>query len=136
MKQNEGLVGAVRFFACPLSPHVFAKNIVVRSGPIMFENPRYVSRAIADAVAVDIQQLVWALLDERVKSKEELDYLQVFDLAMESMMGECIQKVLHQQEQPFYENLTFHRTFSMPLTMTIWVIDDGDHTTMLLPSEY
>ena len=102
----------------------------------MFENPRYVSRAIADAVAVDIQQLVWALLDERVKSKEELDYLQVFDLAMESMMGECIQKVLHQQEQPFYENLTVHRTFSMPLTMTIWVIDDGDRTTMLVPSDY
>ena len=102
----------------------------------MFENPRYVSRAIADAVAVDIQQLVWALLDERRKSKEEMDYLQVFDLAMETMMGECLQKVLHSQEQPSYENLTFHRTFSMPLTMTIWVLDDGDRTTMLLPSDY
>ena len=102
----------------------------------MFENPRYVTRAIADAVAVDIQQLVWALLDERVKSKAEMDYLQVFELTMESMMGECLQKVLHRQELPSYENMTVHRTFSMPLTMTIWVIDDGDHTTMLLPSEY
>ena len=102
----------------------------------MFKNPRYVTRAIADAVAVDIQQLVWVLLDERVKSKAEMDYLQVFELTMESMMGECLQKVLHRQEQPPYENMTVHRTFSMPLTMTIWVIDDGDHTTMLLPSDY
>ena len=136
MKEKRGLRGRCLIFGSPLSPHLFAKSIVVKEWTIMFENPRYVSRAIADAVAVDIQQLVWALLDERVKSKEEMDYLQVFDLAMESMMGECIQKILHQQEQPFYENLTFHRTFSMPLTMTIWVIDDGDHTTMLLPSDY
>lgn len=28
----------------------------------MFENPRYVARAIDDADAVDIQQLVWAFV--------------------------------------------------------------------------
>ena len=125
------------YFCMPSKPSYFDKSMIVKGVEItMFENPRYVTRSIADAVAVDIQQLVWALLDERRKSKEEMDYLQVFDLAMETMMGECLQKVLHSQEQPSYENLTFHRTFSMPLTMTIWVLDDGDRTTMLLPSDY
>ena len=42
-----------------------------------------------------------------MKSKKERDYLQVFELTMEAMMGEYIQKILHRWGRLFWMSLVF-----------------------------
>ena len=61
----------------------------------------------------------------------EKDYLQIFRLSGET----GIQTIVHEQEQPEYrESVSFE--WNEPVNQKIYVIDDGDHCTMLLAEEY
>ena len=61
----------------------------------------------------------------------ENDYLQIFRLSGEN----GIQTIVHEQEQPEYrESVSFE--WNEPVNQKIYVIDDGDHCTMLLAEEY
>ena len=77
-----------------------------------------------------LQLFMWQCIDEMKVPK---DYLQVFEFTLEN--GK--QKIIHSQEQPEYK-----REYLLKLTDTpfyigkIFVIDDGEHSTMLLASEY
>lgn len=72
------------------------------------------------------------LLIDREKQNTQLDYLQIFRLSKEN--GK--QRIVHEQEQPKPFKKTY--VYRMPETFTgkIYVIDDGDHETMLLAEEY
>ena len=66
---------------------------------------------------------------------EPKSYLQVFDL---EPLGEFVQKMIHNQVRPEYT-----RDIYVPLPHDtkaamdkVFVIDDGDHSTMLLADEY
>ena len=60
------------------------------------------------------------------------DYLQVFRLSEH----EGRQKIIHSQEQPDYRDEIITPIFVSPVEAKIFVIDDGDHSTMLLANEY
>jgi hypothetical protein len=59
------------------------------------------------------------------------DYLQVFQLKPVGIL----QSITHSSEEPEY-----HMEYLLPLDTSIkeklYIIDDGDHSTMLLSSEY
>lgn len=59
------------------------------------------------------------------------DYLQVFKLSVED--GK--QRIVHSQEQPEYSH-TYLVDSDEAIAVSIFIIDDGDHSTMLLSSEY
>lgn len=59
------------------------------------------------------------------------DYLQVFRLSNDNGM----QKIVHTQEVPEYERVLILKSES-PITTKIFSIDDTNHSTMLLASEY
>lgn len=100
----------------------------------MFQNPRYLTRGVQASVPLDIQLLLWSLIEE-AREKTKLDYLQVFRLEVVGIQGVNLQSIEHHQEQPEYrENYILH--VSEPINITVWVIDDEDHSTMLLPDEY
>ena len=63
--------------------------------------------------------------------KVEKDYLQVFNLSVVN----GIQRVEHKQEVPDYQN-TYAVLVANPIDAKIFVIDDGDYSTMLLAEEY
>lgn len=78
--------------------------------------------------------MLWGLIDEMNVPDEEKDYLQIFKLRVRGK-NKDIQEIEHIQEEPEYKS--FHRFYTnCPVEATIYVIDDGDHCTMLLSNEY
>lgn len=94
----------------------------------MFDNPRYLTRGVSNYIPLELQIFMWQCIDNL---KVEKDYLQVFNLSVVN----GIQKVEHKQEVPKYQN-TYSVLVSNPVDAKIFVIDDGEHSTMLLAEEY
>lgn len=92
---------------------------------------RYITRGVENNVPLYLIMIMWELID-REKQNTALDYLQIFRLSTEDNK----QKIVHEQEQPKPFKKTY--VYRMPETFTgkIYVIDDGDHETMLLAEEY
>lgn len=63
------------------------------------------------------------------------DYLQVFDLSIVENDKKKLQKIIHSQEEPEYRK-EYILEFADPVETKIFVIDDEDHSTMLLAEEY
>ena len=62
---------------------------------------------------------------------EPRDHLQIFDL---EQVG-CMQSIAHRSEEPEYRKV-YLLPSDDPITEKLYIIDDGDHSTMLLASEY
>ena len=92
---------------------------------------RYITRGVENNVPLYLTMIMWELID-REKQNTALDYLQIFRLSTEDNK----QKIVHEQEQPKPFKKTY--VYRMPETFTgkIYVIDDGNHETMLLADEY
>lgn len=98
----------------------------------MFDSKnRYITKGIESSVSLYLIMILWELID-REKQNTKLDYLQILRLSKEN--GK--QRIVHEQEQPKPFKKTY--VYRMPETFTgkIYVIDDGDHETMLLAEEY
>ena len=94
----------------------------------MFNNQRYLTCGVDNTIPIELQLFLWDCVDQL---PEERDYLQVFDLEQVGTM----QSITHRSEQPEYRKVYLLPSES-PITEKIYVIDDGDHSTMLLSSEY
>ncbi len=95
----------------------------------MFDNERYITRGVGAEIPLWLQNLMWLALD--TMEVDQKDYLQVFTLSSDG--GK--QKIVHTQEEPPYEHEYIINT-DRGLTVKVFVIDDDDHTTMLLAEEY
>lgn len=104
----------------------------------MFEkkNNRYITRGIISTLSIQLQLLIWNLIDTLEQDKNiEMDYLQVFRLKRITDNETYNLVITHSQEVPPYEKkYLFH--IDNPIDMKIFVIDDGAYTTMLLADEY
>lgn len=96
----------------------------------MFNNGRYRTCGVVEEVPIELTILMFQLIDE-LKIKYELDYLQVFNLKV--VDGK--QVLIHKMEEPEYykEHIL---DIEAPILKDIFVIDDGQNTTMLLTREY
>lgn len=99
----------------------------------MFKNSRYATAGVQNLIPLTTQMLLWMMVDTMEVPRK--DYLQVFRLS--NVDGK--QKIVHSQEIPEYEKEhTFDASYIEAETVEtkIYIIDDGDHTTMLLAEEY
>ena len=97
----------------------------------MFNNERYCTCGITNEVPLTLQAILWQLIDEM--GVPEKDYLQVFKLSGSGNE----QIIVHEQEQPEYKREHRLEIVGTPIFVgKIFVIDDGDHTTMMKSSEY
>lgn len=94
----------------------------------MFTSPRYLTQGVQSEIPFELQLILWQLIDELPEPK---DYLQVFRL----FSSDDKQKVVHEQEEPEYKKDYVFKVDD-PVEANIYVIDDGDHSTMLLAEEY
>jgi len=94
----------------------------------MFNNKRYLSRGVNDTIPIELQLFIWACIDQL---PEQSDYLQVFDL---EQVG-CMQSITHRSEEPEYRKV-YLLPSDDPITEKLYIIDDGNHSTMLLAEEY
>lgn len=95
----------------------------------MFKNQRYITRGIKEIIPLSVQIAIWKCIDDM---EIEKDYLQVFELSPKN--GFVF--VVHRQEEPIYSK---EYILEIPLQISakkIFVIDDGEHSTMMLAEEY
>ena len=95
----------------------------------MFNNSRYLTKGVQTEIPFELQILMWGCIDSL---PQERDYFQVFELEIIN----CIQRIHHFSEQPEYSMEYLIPTIANPITAKIYVIDDGEHSTMLLAEEY
>ena len=94
----------------------------------MFTNKRYLSRGVDDTIPIELQLFMWDCIDQL---PEPRDYLQIFDL---EQVGD-MQSITHRSEEPEYRKVYLFPS-DKPITEKLYIIDDGDQSTMLLSSEY
>ena len=94
----------------------------------MFKTEKYLTCGVNETIPIVLQLIMWKMVADIPIEK---DYLQIFRLSGEN----GIQTIIHEQEQPDYRRTV---TFKTPaaITQKVYVIDDGDHCTMLLAEEY
>ena len=95
----------------------------------MFSNQRYLTRGVYSEIPLELQLFMWECIN---RLPENRDYFQVFKL--ENIND--IQRITHFSEQPEYRIEYLIPTIANPITAKVYVIDDGDHSTMLLAEEY
>ena len=97
----------------------------------MFEKNkgRYLTRGVNAEIPPELQIFMWGAIDRMPEPK---DYLQVFRLNVEN----GLQVIHHSSEQPEFDMTYILAAADTAVTEKIYVIDDGEHCTMLLASEY
>lgn len=95
----------------------------------MFSSKRYFTRGVQAEIPFDLQMFMWFLVTILPEPK---DYLQVFRLFVSDNET---QHIIHEQEEPPYHK-EFDLVFDVPVNAKVYIIDDGDHSTMLLAEEY
>lgn len=94
----------------------------------MFQNKRFLTRGVQAEIPIELQLFLWNCIDNL---PEERDYFQVF--ALKEIDGK--QHIHHFSEQPEYSK-EYQISTEKPITAKVYVIDDIDHSTMLLAEEY
>ena len=96
---------------------------------------RYISTKVNEEVDIRIQMIIWSMIDKlKCEGDVELDYLQIFKIRKEG------KKIVINQSQEVPE---YSCTYEIELEDTqiddeikVYVIDSGEYSTMLFPSEY
>ncbi len=102
----------------------------------IFTAKKCATRGIATEVGLDIQMLLWVMIDKRKKKGVQVDYLQVFELSIARKDGVVFQKVIHKQECPPTSDSYYLPMIETPMNITIWAMDSEEYCMMLLPEEY
>ncbi|WP_220797650.1 DUF960 family protein [Paraclostridium bifermentans] len=96
----------------------------------MFDKNRYLTIGVSEEIPLEIQILLWSMIGE-IKIKK--DYLQVFEI---EPIKNSLLKIEHRQEIPKYKKEHVVVNTGMNSKVKIFVIDDGEYSTMILSSEY
>jgi len=99
----------------------------------MFDGKRYATKGITETIPEYLQNLLWYMIE--IMDVPQKDHLQLFKLKEINDNGKVRQKITHIQEQPAYRKEHII-TVKGAVNAKVYVIDDGDHSTMLLPEEY
>lgn len=99
------------------------------------KNNRYVTRGVNEEVDIRLQLIMWSMIDKlKEEGNVELHYLQVFKIRKEE------NKIVISQSQEVPE---YSYTYEIELEdiqiddeIKLYVIDSGEYSTMLFPSEY
>jgi ABC-type dipeptide/oligopeptide/nickel transport system ATPase subunit len=95
---------------------------------------RYVTKGVNENLDIRLQIMIWNLINE-LKEQIEVDYLQVFNI---SQINKSRIKITQEQEVPEYkaEYEIERKDFTLESDVKIYVIDDGEYSTMILEEEY
>ena len=96
----------------------------------MFTNERYLTREVADRVPIEMQMLMWNLVEE---IEVEKDYLKIFELIPNS--SEFVE-IVHKQEIPEFTFNYIVKNFGLEAKMKLYIIDNGDYSMMMFSHEY
>lgn len=101
----------------------------------MFDK-QYSTREVAETLGLDIQIILWEMIDKWIKEDIIVDYLQVYELSIEFACGEVYQKIIHSQEIPNKIETLYYKNVSHPITAKIYIIDEGGNAVMMFSDQY
>ena len=97
---------------------------------------RYSTSGIATEMPTSLQACLWQSIDDWNAEDFPLDYLQVFKF---KKVADGLYAIEHTQEEP-ERTIVYYVGGDLEVESvvgkTVFVIDDGDHSTMLFASEY
>ena len=93
----------------------------------MFNSNRYITKGVQSEIPAGLQFFMWSC----ISAVPEPDYLQIFMLEADNEK----QKIVHEQEIPEFRR-EYHLPSENPINAKVYIIDDNDHSTMLLAEEY
>lgn len=96
----------------------------------MFDKDRYLTRGVSNEIPLEIQLLLWSMIGEVTVKK---DYLQVFEI---EPLNSNLLKIEHRQEVPKYKKEIIVSNAGINSKVKLFVIDDGEYSTMMLSEEY
>lgn len=97
----------------------------------MFEKEnRYITRAVLDVVPIEINLLLYDLIDELTIEK---DYLQIFEL---NLIGNDIVEIIHKQEVPNYECSIYICNKKLKEKLKLYAVDSIEYSTLMFSYEY
>lgn len=94
----------------------------------MSETKRYLTCGVDSTIQLELQLFLWEYVEHMPAPK---DYLQVFELKPVGIL----QSITHRSEEPEY-HMEYIIPMENPIAEKVYIIDDGDHSTMLLANEY
>lgn len=101
---------------------------------MFIKNNRYITRGINKKLDLRLQFILWNMIDSLKEEGNELDYLQVFKVR------KCKEKIMieHSQEVPKYKEnyVLILNDIEINEFIKVFVIDNGDYSTMMLAEEY
>ena len=66
---------------------------------------KFITIGVKENISLDIQLFMWNEIEKRINSKEQVDYLQIFNLTIiDEVLG--IVEIEHTQEIPEYRNIS------------------------------
>ena len=103
----------------------------------MFDkNTRLVTRGILEQLPTEILVQIWMSVDLQLNAGLKMDALQTFTF---ERVGNLVLAIWHTQQVPERKTVIYSEyksDFEKILNETVYVIDDGDHSTMLFATEY
>lgn len=91
---------------------------------------RYMTREIAEEIPLEINILIWSLIDSLTIEK---DYLQIFEL---NPIGKGIVEIIHKQEVPAYESYIYINNDDIKDKFKIYAIDSVEYSTLMFSYQY
>ncbi len=101
----------------------------------MFNNDRHISKDVQQAIPLELQIFMWDCIDNLQKQSIQLDYLQIFTFTKKRVDDIFLQEIQHIQEMPKYIE-TYNILSSESIDTKVYVIDNGEYSTMILHKEY
>lgn len=96
---------------------------------------KFITIGAKENISLDIQLFMWNEIEKRINSKEQVDYLQIFNLTIiDEVLG--IVEIEHTQEIPEYRNISIIKSKGVRINLKIYVIIESEYATMMLASEY
>lgn len=96
---------------------------------------KFITIGVKENISLDIQLFMWNEIEKRINSKEQVDYLQIFNLTIiDEVLG--IVEIEHTQEIPEYRNISIIKSKGVRINLKVYVIIESEYATMMLASEY
>jgi len=101
----------------------------------MFNNDRYISKGIQQTTPLELQLFMWSCIHKLKSQNYKLDYLQIFVLTKMKIDNIFLQEITHSQEMPVFKK-AYRLLTNQTVYSKVFVIDNGEFSTMLLSEEY
>lgn len=98
---------------------------------------KYMTIGIKENLGIDIQLFIWSEIEKRINLKEDVDYLQVFNIKIVDEINDIVE-IEHTQEIPKYKNISVIKSKGVKNNLKVFVILEleAGYATMLLATEY